>query len=618
METTNRQLLTVISRWDLRLRFTQLAIWLPRGLAAGLAVGLIVSMISRLRPWLQSQQILVVALVAAAVGIVVAGLVVLLKPRSAMDKARYFDKLFGLKERSSTALELTNGLIKAPAYFAALQAQDAIAQAKSVNARGYLTVRWRSNELVSVLALAVVLLISVVLVNPQNNVLAQQRNLGIAISQQVQRLEKVQQSIDNNTALTQTDRAELKRIAQDAINQLQQPEVTQPEAVAALTRVEQDFNSSRTQLTAQQLAAAKNAAQALNQTKSTQDAAQALASGNLNNTASQLQDLAQKVGNGQMTSQQLGDMANSLGQAADSLTMMNAAAADALKRAAEAMKNGNTAEAQKDLNDAAKALQQQQQNNNSTPPSQAAQKGAQQASLGKSALAALSSSGSNSGNSQNAKQQNQQQASQGQNQSNPDNQTGQGSDQSGVKNGNSQDNQDGNSLQAADSPNQGPSDSLNSTDPNLASSDNTVGGSTDKALKGAGESQSPGSSQKPGDVGDGGAGAGQGKGAAGTDITKGNLSPVNGAYDPTNGHGTGNVVPYERVYAPTFAGGNGGDPLNLKNGANPSNGGDPVTSGDFSQNPNGDSTVPLNSVSAEAAGEADLAIDAGHVPGTLR
>src|SRR5258706_331800 len=81
---------------------------------------------------------------------------------------------------------------------------------------------------------------------------------------------------------------------------------------------------------------------------------------------------------------------------------------------------------------------------------------------------------------------------------------------------------------------------------------------TDKALRGEGESQSPASSQKPGDigdVGDGGAGAGQGKGATGTDITKGNLSPVNGAYDPTNGHGTGNVVPYERVYAPTFAGG---------------------------------------------------------------
>src|SRR5258708_12516927 len=199
METTNRQLLTVISRWDLRLRFTQLAIWLPRGLAAGLAGGLIVSMISRLRPWLQSQQILVVALVAAAVGIVIAGLVVLLKPRSAMDKARYFDKLFGLKERSSTALELTNGLIKAPAYFAALQAQDAIAQAKNVNARGYLTVRWRSNELVSVLALAVVFLISLVLVNPQHNVLAQQPNLGLPISHQGQPPQQSHHSIVTNT-----------------------------------------------------------------------------------------------------------------------------------------------------------------------------------------------------------------------------------------------------------------------------------------------------------------------------------------------------------------------------------------------------------------------------------
>src|SRR5450432_214092 len=350
METTNRQLVTVISRWDQRLRFTQLAIWLPRGLAAGLSLGLVVAMISRLRPWLQSQQILTVTLIAVSIGVVLTALGVLTWPRSMMQKARFFDRLFDLKERSTTALELRNGLIKAPVSFATVQAQDAVAQANSINARRYLTVRWRSNELLGVLGLIVALLISFVVINPQNSILAEQQNLNLAVSEQAQRLQKIEQGIQDDSALSSTDKAELSKIAQDAINQLQQANVTLPEALAALTRAAQDLNNTKTQLTAQQLAAGQNAARSLDGTQATQGAAQSLAAGNLSAAASQLQDLAQKVASGQLTSQQLSDISKALGQAADNLTAMNAAAADALKQAAEALKNGDTAQAQKELN----------------------------------------------------------------------------------------------------------------------------------------------------------------------------------------------------------------------------------------------------------------------------
>src|SRR5438105_5007604 len=110
----NRQLLKYISRWDQRLRLTQLSLWVPRGLAAGLAIGLLVALISRLRPWLLPSQITALTGLTAVLGAAIALVAVFVWPHSTQKSAQYFDRLFGLKERSSTALELASGAINAP------------------------------------------------------------------------------------------------------------------------------------------------------------------------------------------------------------------------------------------------------------------------------------------------------------------------------------------------------------------------------------------------------------------------------------------------------------------------------------------------------------------------
>src|SRR5690349_21118964 len=132
IDSSSQQLLSYIGRWDLRLRFTQLAIWLPRGLSAGLIIGLVVALISRLRPWLMGQEVLAVAVAAIVLGAVATLLAVLFWPRPAMKKAQYFDQLFGLKERNSTALELSQGAIKAPEQLTQLQIKDAVTNAATI------------------------------------------------------------------------------------------------------------------------------------------------------------------------------------------------------------------------------------------------------------------------------------------------------------------------------------------------------------------------------------------------------------------------------------------------------------------------------------------------------
>src|SRR5260221_5372528 len=147
-QQANRQLINTLTRWDTRLRVSQLALWVPRGAAIGLLAGLVSAIISWLRPWLLGPQILSVSIATTLLGMIIAGVLVMVWPRSLMDKARYFDQRFGLKERSSTAIELVEGKIAAPGQFHQLQIADALDHARRVDAGRYFRVQWRRNALI--------------------------------------------------------------------------------------------------------------------------------------------------------------------------------------------------------------------------------------------------------------------------------------------------------------------------------------------------------------------------------------------------------------------------------------------------------------------------------------
>ncbi len=84
-----------------------------------------------------------------------------------------------------------------------------------------------------------------------------------------------------------------------------------------------------------------------------------------------------------------------------------------------------------------------------------------------------------------------------------------------------------------------------------------------------------------------------------------------------NGHSDGGLTTNERIYAPSFVGGNGGQALNPKgNNADPGN---TATSQQVIVNPGEEpSTVPLGQVIDAASAQAANAMDAEHVPIGLR
>ncbi len=591
VDQTSRQLLQAISRWDRRLRLTQLALWIPRGLAAGLVFGLAVALISRTRPWLLPQQVVLIAVVAALLGIVLAAVGVSIWPRPTLQTARYFDRLFGLKERSSTALELASGTIKASEQLTDLQLRDALANASQVNARRYLPFRWDRRDLGFIAALLVMLVLALLLVNPQTSVLAQQVATQSAIAEQIQKLQQIQKTIQASTDLTDAEKSQLTAIVSDTIKTLQQPGISKPEAVAALSRAGQQLNGARSQFAPQQKSALQQAGQALNQSAMTQAVGQALQASDVGQAADELQSLAQRIANGQLTAQQMRDAADALNQAAQNLQDVNPDAAQALRDAADALRSGDNAAAQRALQQAAKDLYGQEQRMSQSPLSQAAQDASRQMN------------------------QAQQQVAQAGQQSQPESRAGQQNQQGQAGRG-----QQGSSDQGG--PGQQPQGDR--ADENNPSGSTSGGGQT-----GGGQDQPGGDSSAGGSGDNSGAGlggqdslsaqdgSGVGSGSPGSDVTRGDAGNP-GPVDPNMSHGSGEVLPYEAVHAPSFVGGSGGARVSPQGSTDPNAASDAAPQDSQVDPVAGKSVVPIGQVAGQAAAQADQAMDSEHVPGSLR
>lgn len=606
-----QRVLAYIARWDLRWRLTRLTVWIPRGLAAGLLVGLAAALYSRARPWLMPEQVLVVSILAAMLGALIAVLGVWLWPRPPMRAARYFDQIFELQERSSTALEIAEGRLEAPASLAAQQAHDALEQAARVLPRRYLRFGWRRAELALVAMLIAALVFGLMLANPQVEALAQQAALEEAMAAQAEALEEVLRQIEAEGSLTPDQKAELSHIVEGALDRLQQPDVSPPEAVAELTQAAQELGALGQQISEEQRRALSGAGDALNESAMTQGAAQAMQAGDLAEAAGELQQLAQQAGGGQMTAQQAAETANALEAAAEALQTSNPQAAEALRRAAEALRSGDNEEAQRALQEAAQELQNQQQTMENSAFAQMSRDAAMDMSQASRQLA----------------------------------QAGQPSQQqSGAPSGEPPPNapRDYQIQRADDSAPRDPSAGSEGQGQPTGQQSDQLGGqgnipsggqqlnapSEGDALAGGGQGEDQGGMPLPGQASasssseEGNApdqasvNQGLGSGEAGRDVLGGEPSDEGGEIRFSDRRGEAGLAANQFIYAPSFIGGDGGATLNLSSDAEP-NSTDTVEQVE-AVSPEGESRVRVGSVIGLAASQADEAMDADRVPGALR
>jgi hypothetical protein len=632
LEQTTVQLTRQTSRWDRRLRLSASLIWVPRGLMVGLVAGIVVALISRLRPWLLPEQIVVIASVALAIsGIAALGLI-WLWPRSKTQRARYFDQRFGLKERISTALELAAGLLPYSDQLGERQLNDAVGSAQGVNlaARLPLRVYWR--EIVAVIALVLLLGYLLIVDNPMNQQIRSQRDWQNALDSQIANLDENIQRIEQNPALSAEQKDALTQPLQQARDILQQKGVTQEEAVAASQSLKDQTNGMSTE----QQTAYQNAASQLGRTGLTGDMADALQKPDLNAAANAMDDMSQQLGNSELSQQQQQQVADQLDSAAQQMQQADPQTAQHLSQAAKALRSGDQQAAQQAMQQAADSAREQQAQNQNSAAAQAAQNAAQQAQQSQQDLAqagqqtTASQSGEpqpgpegaqpqeNTGqqgpqSQQQQSQSNQSQQSQaGQSQSGSDqqDQTSTGQDQAGQPGQGQPQQADGNQTQQQGGGN-GPSDQGEGQPGNQpASSGNQQGeGQGADANPSAGDSTS-GSQREQG----GSLSAGSGEGGAGMDTTTGTVVETNGQQtQANNGAQESSMQDYNPAYDSTTIGGPVDQTVDV-GGQGTSQAGEVVQEGDFGPNPAGESTLSYTGVYSSYQGVVSDALESGRIP----
>lgn len=578
----------LVRGWDRRLRVQQAVAWLPRAVLPGLVVGVLVAVVSRLRPWLLPEQIVLVAAVAVAVGTGIMLLAVAVWPRPLLAAARRFDRLFGLQERVSTALELLEGRLRVDGNLAARQLDDAWTRAQAVRAADALPLVFRWREWVVALVLLVVLVLLVLLPNPQTAAIVQASAQQVALADAAEDLKALTEEIASNTALTPEQREQILKALETSINTLREPNVTPEEAFASLSDTQAALENQADRLNEQsaaQQAAMEAAAEALRRAME-----QTQGQAGQNSAIPTLEQLREQMA--QMSAQQQQEMANALEQAADTLQATDPNTANALREAAEALRQGDMQAAQTALEQAQQNMQagdsaQQNQQQTAQNLNQAAQEVQQSA-------ARVSQAG--------------QPGQQTQPQPNQQAQAGQPGQQGQPAEGEPQGQQAQPGAQGQ--PGQQPGQQGQA---GVQAETGQQGQQGQQPAEGMGQ---PGQGEQPSDSPSNqpAPGAGDAPGGAGSDDLGDATQMTGGEIEQNNnpdGQGEGQ---YDPVYAPRRIGGTGNDQIVLE----PEPGDVPSVEGEFAENPTGNVSVPYNQVFSDYSNAANRALESDYIPLGLR
>lgn len=342
----------ILRGWDRRLRLSQTTRWLPRGLMAGAGLALLIAILARVLPLLTRQELILLSVGLVVGGLLITLLVIWLQRRDPVVRAVHFDILFDLRERMSTALELALGRIPTmSAALAAEQYQETMQAAAGVdpNQRLPLMTDWREWGGAGLLSAALVA--AILIPNPQQDVLAQQAAVEEAIAEEIERIESLRERIEADETLTAEEREEVLEILDNTIETLEQNNISQEEAVAAMEQAEQDLRDLSEEFADERQEALEEAAGALDGTPA-DEVGEALEEGSPLEAAEALSDL--DVEN--LTPEEQEQLAEALEQAAGELADSNPELSEALQEAADALQNGDLAGAQEALEEAADDL----------------------------------------------------------------------------------------------------------------------------------------------------------------------------------------------------------------------------------------------------------------------
>jgi hypothetical protein len=290
-------------------------------------------------------------LAGALVGLGVAWL----RPRSVRKLARVFDRRYGLAERLTTAIEIGTDRLRVAPAMAGAQLVDTLGAAARVDARAMLPLRASRRALVASGVLAVALLVSLWLPNPQEDVLLRRAAVRAAVEEQIETLEATREEVAEAEGLSEADREMLLQALEEAIAALDEGRATPEEAVAALSEVEGALAELQDPGAAGVQAGLEQAAGEMADSALTQEIAEALASGDYEVASQALAAYATTEGE-QLTREEELDLARELAQAAEALAESDPDLAEQLAQAAEAIQRGDIDQAREEIREAAQRM----------------------------------------------------------------------------------------------------------------------------------------------------------------------------------------------------------------------------------------------------------------------
>ncbi|MCB9450544.1 MAG: hypothetical protein H6672_03845 [Anaerolineaceae bacterium] len=578
-----------VQRWESRRRWQRFVARLPFSLLLALLAGVTLGVVSRIRPLLLPDQLLLVTVAILVASIIGLFLLTFFRGRTTLDSARHFDIQFGLQERVSTALELLEGRIHTHEALINHQLQDATDRAQGVAFKEELPMQYSWRLWVAALPLLIAFILLLILPNPQATAISSITARQAALDETVDDLKDITEQIAADTTLTDEERAELLQALQNSQDTLERPEVTTEEAFASLSEAGSQLQE-QADLFDQQVNAERQALE---------NAAESLR--NLNPEDSQTQQEQQSVSDmldalaenaAQMSEEQRQNAANALQQAANQLSATNPEAAQQLGQASQSLRQGDTQAAQQQLQQASEQLQQdQQQAQQQAELAQQLQESSQQLQ-------------------QQAQQLSQQgQPEQGDQQQNSANQQGNAPENQNTSGQPQQANQPGQDGQQGDQNNEkGAAQSLPGQGETGQSGAPQDGQGQVQQLDPSGSQQG----QNPGNAPDAvGASAGDSPGGAGSEdegIGQGNTIQGN-----NNPDGTGEGQ-FESIFSPRRIGGQSDEQIILEADASDA----PTIEGEFAENAPGDVAVPYNQVFSDYSNAANRALESGYIPLGLR
>jgi hypothetical protein len=390
--TTLTELDTHLNHWTTRLRLRDAVLWAARGLLGGLALGLGFSLIARLRPLYTVPTLITLSVVFALSGLLLALLLAWFWPRPRLARARYFDRVLGLQERTSMALELaTSGA--APDWLKHDQWADAVRAARGADPKQRLPLRLARWDGWLCALVAAALALSLYLPNPQQNVLAHDQAVDSAIAEQIEKIEDAIEAIENNPNLTEDQKDALTEPLKDAVEQLKEGDLTQEQAVQVLTEAQDKLQEQVDQNAIDQANALENAGEGLSQNDTTKPVGDALQNGDLQSAA----DALSNIDLSKLSPSELAALADRLEKTAQELANTNPEVAKELQAAAEAIRAGDLQAAQEALDRAAANMS---QTASDAANAQAASDAANAASDAQTAVAQAGGDGQQSNNGQ--------------------------------------------------------------------------------------------------------------------------------------------------------------------------------------------------------------------------